>query len=61
MTRSERVFGPSNVQDAEDASAREKCKQQVMIHNPRVTPTNMTQPSLVPETSSIPDEVEKLM
>ena len=27
MTRSGRVFGPSNVQDAEDASAKEKGKQ----------------------------------
>ena len=61
MTRSGRVFGPSNVQDAADASAREKGKQQVMIGNPRVTPANVTQPISVPETSSVPDEVEELM
>ena len=50
MTRSGRVFGPSNVQDAADASAREKGKHQVMICNPRVTPANMTQP--IPITRS---------
>ena len=44
MTRSGRVFGPLNVQDAEDASAREKGKQQAMIGNPRVTLDNVTQP-----------------
>ena len=48
MTRSGRVFGPSNVQDAADVSAREKVKQQAMIGNPRVTPTNVTQPIPIP-------------
>ena len=61
IIRSERVFGPSNVQDAADASAREKGKQQVMIGNPRVMPANITQPILIPVDSSVPDEVEELM
>ena len=61
MTRSRRVFGPSNVKDAADASAREKGKQRVTIGNPRVTPANVTQPILIPEASSVPNEVEELM
>ena len=61
MTRSERVFGPSNVQDAENGSAREKGKQQEIIFNPRVTPANVTQSIPIQEASSVPDKVEELM
>ena len=61
MTRSGRVFSPSNVQDATDAFAREKGKQRAIIGNPKVTLANVTQPIPIPEASSVPNEVEELM